>query len=234
MCYRGCGNPATFYSKKTGWRCHKVSSRCPVVKAKIGKSNSVALQGKTQTQETKDKRAESLKKAYAEGRRDPKDYAEKIREKNLEHWSKVKRVPWNKGKKGSQVAWNKGIKKEEMPHVLERDDPIYQDIRKYRNRISVRSERTYRKYEHEINPNGYVRARAGTDGAYHLDHIISVRQGFEIGLPVEAMSDKRNLKLIPWLSNIKKYDNKGMRNNSITVEVENLIEALKSEYGVIK
>ena len=86
-----------------------------MVKEKIGKSNSIALQGKTQSQETKDKRALSLKKAYAEGRRDPSDYAEKIRKSNVDYWSKVKRIPWNKNKKGSQVAWNKGIKKDEMP-----------------------------------------------------------------------------------------------------------------------
>lgn len=234
MCYRGCGNPGTFFSEKTGWRCHKISSKCPVVKSKIGKANSIALAGKVQSQETKDKRSKSLKKAYREGRRSVQDYVEKIRFANLLYWKENKRIPWNKGLKGSQEAWNKGLKKTEPTAILERDDPIYKDVRQYRNRISVRSEKTYNLFENEINPHCYPRGRAGVEGAYHLDHIISVRQGFEIGLPVEAMSDKRNLQIVPWLSNIKKYDNKGTRQDSITVDVQDLIEELINDYGVIK
>lgn len=230
-CYRGCGLDATYFSKKTGWRCHKSSSKCPVVKNKIGKSTSVTSKGRKQTPESRKKQSETLKRKYKSGELVmTEDRKQKIRESNIEHWNHTPRTPWNKGLTGAQEAWNKGLRKTEDPSVLDRDNPIYKDFRKYRNRVSTRTERTYTLHEAEINPNGYTRAKAGVVGAYHLDHIVSVRQGFELGLPVEALADKRNLQMLPWEENISKYDNKGKRVGSSQHDTEKLIQTLLKEY----
>lgn len=76
--------------------------------------------------------------------------------------------------------------------------------RKYRNRLKVLTEKTYTDYKSEINPNRHVRGVAGTDGAYHLDHIIPARFGFENGIPPEVLADKQNLQMLPWIDNIRK------------------------------
>lgn len=202
-CYRNCGLDATFHSLKTGWRCNKSSSKCPVVRKRIGEANSIALKGRKQSEDTIQKRAQSLEKARKEGR-----------------W-----LSWNKGKKCPQISkacmgrkassgsfdkgnvpWNKGLKKTESLEILSRDDPAYTNFQKYRNRVAVRTRKTYEEHKTEINPKNLSRGRAGTVDAYHLDHIVSVRKGFETGLPAEAIADKRNLQMIPWRDNIIKYD----------------------------
>jgi hypothetical protein len=58
-------------------------------------------------------------------------------------------------------------------------------------------------------------SKAGIDGAHHIDHIVSVREGFEKSIPVEDIADPTNLQVITWLDNIRKYDGKGKRKNSI-------------------
>lgn len=41
-------------------------------------------------------------------------------------------------------------------------------------------------------------------GGWHLDHIISVLEGFKKGMPPEFIADIKNLRMIPALENIKK------------------------------
>lgn len=41
-------------------------------------------------------------------------------------------------------------------------------------------------------------------GGWHLDHIVSVRTGFEAGLPPEAVADLSNLRMIPAIENVRK------------------------------
>ena len=49
------------------------------------------------------------------------------------------------------------------------------------------------------------RGRAGDEGAYHLDHIISVWYGFHNNIPPEQISDISNLRMIPWMENQQKW-----------------------------
>jgi len=106
---------------------------------------------------------------------------------------------------------NKGKKKQESLEIISRDDPVYSNFRKYRNRVAVRTRKTYELFKNEINPNNHPLGKCGIDGAYQLDHIITVRLGFEQGLLIEDISAKDNLQVIPWLENVKKYDGKGLR-----------------------
>jgi hypothetical protein len=216
LCYRGCGRKATHYSKRyKQWTCDFRAPKCPVVRDKIGAANKGKLTGTTQSAETKSKRSKSLKEAYANGTRNPDEYKSKIRESNLKHWANVSRTPWNKGLTANDdirikayADKQRGRRKEEPLEILERDDPIYRDFKKYRNRVAVRTEKTYQKFKKEINPNDLPRGKAGVVGAYQVDHIISVREGFEKGIPVEKISSKENLQMLPWLDNVQKYDGK--------------------------
>lgn len=48
------------------------------------------------------------------------------------------------------------------------------------------------------------RGRCGVDGAYQLDHIISISDGYERGIPPEEIADMSNLRMIPWRENLLK------------------------------
>jgi hypothetical protein len=205
-CYR-CGLPATYYiESRKKWSCDKIAQKCPAVKEKIGKANAISLLGKKMPQHVR----EILNKAII-GKACPEDKKEKIRQSNLEYWADHTREPWNKGKKGLQTAWNKGKKKEESLEIISRDDPVYSNFRKYRNRIAVRTRKIYKQFKDEINPQDLLIGKCGIEGVYQIDHIISVRIGFEQGISIEEISSKENLQIIPWLDNIKKYDGKGNR-----------------------
>jgi hypothetical protein len=225
LCKYGCGNEGKFKNKDGSIRCSKNVGECPVnikkrvktrqksgyghskeTKEKISNSHK----GKTHTTETKEKMSNSHK-----GRIVSKSTKEKIAQSNKEYWIINKRTPWNKGKKGLQTSWNKGLKKIEPLEILERTDPIYKDFSKYRNRVSVRTKKNYEMFKEQINPNNLKLGKAGIDGAHQIDHIVSVREGFEKGIPVEEIADVKNLQIIPWLDNIRKYDGKRNRKNSI-------------------
>ena len=237
LCNRGCGCEATYFSKnKNEWVCHKVPTKCSVVadkigatrkqifkddptkhngwgrvlsdetKRKIGEKTSIALSGRKMPDHVKAKIAESNI-----GRIPSAETKEKIKQSNIEHWAENSRTPWNKDKKGLQTAWNKGHKKTESLEILSREDPAYSDFRKYRNRVAVRTRKNYDLYKDEINPLNLPIGKCGVDGAYQIDHKISVRIGFEQGMLIEDISAKENLQMLPWLDNVMKYDGKGAR-----------------------
>lgn len=78
------------------------------------------------------------------------------------------------------------------------------EYRRYSNRVHVLTRKVYEEYHNEINPNGYPRGLAGQQGIYHLDHIISIRYGFDNNIPPEDIAVKENLQMLPWKENISK------------------------------
>jgi len=72
----------------------------------------------------------------------------------------------------------------------------------YKAEVAVHTEREYRQYQRNINPNDRTRALAGVNDAYHLDHIVSVRMCFDNMVPPNVCADKDNLQMIPWGDNI--------------------------------
>jgi hypothetical protein len=48
------------------------------------------------------------------------------------------------------------------------------------------------------------RGKAGKDGAYHLDHIIEISEGYVNNLPIEEIANINNLQFITWQDNMKK------------------------------
>jgi uncharacterized Zn finger protein (UPF0148 family) len=209
LCKLGCGLPGMFQRKNGNYYCADHNSKCPVVKKQIGERNAISKLGKSNSKESNLKRAESLK-----GRPVSEETREKIKNSNKEYWDGKVRIPWNKGLKGSQIPWNKGLRKTEISEILDRADPIYSNFKKYRNRVATRTKKNYQLYESIINPNNLKLGKCGIDGANQIDHIITVRQGFEQGIPVEVIAAAENLRVIPWLENVQKYDGKGIRKNS--------------------
>jgi hypothetical protein len=83
----------------------------------------------------------------------------------------------------------------------------------YEEYLGTKSE--FNKYRTEVNrytkqqpvsmlENYSKRGLAGVKGAYHLDHIYSIKQGFIEGIPANVIGDIKNLRFIPWEDNIKK------------------------------
>lgn len=76
----------------------------------------------------------------------------------------------------------------------------------YRSTVTSLTRVEYAKHKTAINPHNYPTGRAGTDGAYHLDHIVSVKYGFLNEIPPELISHHTNLQMLPWEENITKRD----------------------------
>ena len=216
LCHRGCGLPATYTNYKDLPCCNKSASRCPETKKKIGNKNAIALKGKTLTNEHK--RAIG---AGITGRKLSKESIEKIRQSNIETKKNQEIIPWNKGLTKADPRVAKYAKsqtgqkrKNESLEILSRSDPVYSNFKKYRNRVAVRTKKTYDQFKGAINPDNLFIGKCGVDGAHQIDHIISVREGFERELSIEYISSKENLQILPWLDNVQKYDGKGLRKNS--------------------
>ena len=86
-----------------------------------------------------------------------------------------------------------------------RHDIDHTDFNKFKNRVYMLTEKVYREHQGEINPNNYVRAKAGVAGGYHLDHKVSISYGYSNGWTPEQLSSKENLQMLPWEENIRKY-----------------------------
>jgi hypothetical protein len=240
LCQYGCGNPGIFKFKNETLCCSKRFDGCPVIRQKRVETRK-AKNWKHSEESKKLIGEKSKQKIYTEEYRQKLSNAFKGRKlgpQTEEHKQKLSKsrkgkTPWNKGltsedpriasyaskqqgisKNVGLIPWNKGLKKQEALEILDRADPIYSDFKKYRNRVSVRTRKNYELHESTINPNGLKLGKCGVDGAYQIDHIITVRQGFEQGIPVEVIAAAENLRVIPWLENVQKYDGKGIRKNS--------------------
>jgi hypothetical protein len=86
-------------------------------------------------------------------------------------------------------------------------NPNPSDFKRYRNKVEFLTEQTYVKFLEDINPNKFPRTLAGVEGGYHLDHIVSVKEGFINGWEPEKLADKENLQMLPWLENVRKSSN---------------------------
>lgn len=70
----------------------------------------------------------------------------------------------------------------------------------YRQVVRRLSEKTYRTYKAEINPDNLERGMTTN----HLDHKMPIVQGFLNGLPPEQMAQKENLQMLTSTENLKK------------------------------
>lgn len=76
------------------------------------------------------------------------------------------------------------------------------DWQKYKAEVAALTEQTYRLYKHIINPDNLPRGKAGTEGAYHLDHIVPKRFCFDNNIPADVCASQFNLQMIGWRENV--------------------------------
>jgi transposase len=84
------------------------------------------------------------------------------------------------------------------------------EYQKYARKARWLTESNYAKYKEVINPDNLPRTLCGVNGGYQLDHILSVRECFDLQIPIEECADLKNLQLISWEENLqKRIYNKG-------------------------
>jgi len=73
----------------------------------------------------------------------------------------------------------------------------------YKSKVYKHTRVSYNKYKDIINPQNLERTRSGIEG-YHLDHIASIKNCFEWGVPPEKCGNYRNLRMVEWKENSRK------------------------------
>lgn len=76
----------------------------------------------------------------------------------------------------------------------------------YKSKVTALTKISYRAYKDQINPNNMPTGRAGTEGAYHIDHIVPKRYCFEHNIPEEICAHYSNLQMLEWKENVGSRD----------------------------
>lgn len=77
----------------------------------------------------------------------------------------------------------------------------------YKSTVTSLTRKAYKTNKKKINPDNLPQGRAGTKGAYHLDHIVPIRYCFENNIPAKLCSHRDNLQMLRWLDNVSSRDN---------------------------
>jgi len=77
----------------------------------------------------------------------------------------------------------------------------------YKSAVTKLTKQHYRLHSARINPNNLPTGRAGTEGAYHIDHIVPIRYCYNHDVPVEVCADPSNLQMLGWRENVGSRDN---------------------------
>lgn len=86
----------------------------------------------------------------------------------------------------------------------EKNIRIVKGFKKYQYEVRKLTEINYSNNIDLINPNRLVRKPTGQEDGYHLDHIISIKECWNLGKTVEQASAIENLQILPWKDNLKK------------------------------
>lgn len=83
-------------------------------------------------------------------------------------------------------------------------NPNKSAFREYRREVQRLTEYNYRFNKNIINPHNLLRTKCGVSGGYQLDHKISVKEGFDRGIPSHEIGCVSNLQMLSWEANRKK------------------------------
>lgn len=85
------------------------------------------------------------------------------------------------------------------------------------------------QFRNKIN-KGYKTGLAGTPGAYHIDHIFSIMQGYKNCVSPILIGSETNLKMIPWKENLSKHSASGMSLEQLIKKSGYTLEKSKLEF----
>jgi hypothetical protein len=209
-----CGKEKTYKSKVGFARAVKNNTLCQSCANKwdrvfgTEKANEMRYRysedntGKTLPEETKQKIRISVCNKWA---RDgyPQSGIEKLKQRTPKpHTEKtINKLKQYTGEKSSAVQTilkERNITYDEYLSTIPEWKRYYNEVQRITNQQPITILENY-------NKRG--RAKHGTD-AYHLDHIISIKYGFDNDIDPSIIGNISNLRMIPWLENLKKSSNR--------------------------
>lgn len=151
-----------------------------------------------------------------------KDKSDKMKRGLITSLKKIKRsdefkIKVSKAMTGRKITWGDKISDATMGRIVK---PEWERKRlesrmgmSYEEWIETKSK--YEKYRSKVYSitkkqplhlleNINKRALAGLTGAYHLDHIVSIKDGFVNNISAEKIGHISNLRMIPWRKNLEK------------------------------
>jgi transposase-like protein len=81
-------------------------------------------------------------------------------------------------------------------------NPNVEEYTRYSRKVHGLSQTVYKEHKDTINPDNHPRTLCGVDGGWQLDHIIPIKECFKKGLSVEEASSVKNLRMLPWKTNL--------------------------------
>ena len=76
----------------------------------------------------------------------------------------------------------------------------------YKSAVTKLTRKNYTNNKHIINPDNLPTGKAGTEGAYHIDHIVPIRYCYNNNIPVEICAHPSNLQMLGWRENVGSRD----------------------------
>jgi hypothetical protein len=101
-------------------------------------------------------------------------------------------------KVSAATAWSKANSEEWKKTATE--------WRVYKSKVTSLTKVSYRDNIGKINPNNNPTGRAGTEGAYHIDHIVPIRYCYDNNIPEELCAHPDNLQMLGWRENVGSRD----------------------------
>ena len=102
-----------------------------------------------------------------------------------------------KGNKGKTIPSMTG-------ELHPRWNPNKTEFKRYSGRVHWLTRKEYKLHESWLNPSQKPIGRCGVDGAHQVDHKLSIKRAFQLGLRPELVARYHNLQVIPWKANRSK------------------------------
>lgn len=87
------------------------------------------------------------------------------------------------------------------------------------------------KHRVEIT-KGYKTGLAGTEGAWHIDHMFSILEGYKRRISPLVLGHRFNLTMLPWKSNIKKHASCSITLNELFVLTRYSLSDSEEEFSI--
>ena len=81
-------------------------------------------------------------------------------------------------------------------------NPNMPEYKKYAGAVHRATREIYKEHIDIINPNRYPRPLCGVKDGWQLDHIKSIKECFEAGIPPSEAAAVSNLRMLPWKDNL--------------------------------